>query len=139
MAGRSRGAAERWRERVARWRASGLSVAEFCLREGLSSPSFYIWRKRLQLQASSVPHGRGIGVRDTRARRTERAPRMLPVQVVDSPNALSVGAARLIGGSGALQIEITLPRGVMLRTGIDVDESRLRCVLRAVVAETGGC
>jgi transposase-like protein len=134
---RDRGAAERWRERVAQWRASGLSVAEFCRREGLSSPSFYIWRKRLQ--AGSVPHGLGFGSRTARARRTEQAPRMLPVQVVDSPNALAVGAARLIGGSGALQIEIALPRGVTVRTGIDVDESLLRGVLRAVVAETGGC
>lgn len=137
MAGKSRGAAERWRERVARWRASGLSVAEFCLREGLSSPSFYIWRKRLQ--AGQEPHGPRPASRQSRARRTGNAPRMLPVQVVDSASALSAGAVRLIGGSGALQIEITLPRGVMLRTGIDVDESRLRGVLRAVVAETGGC
>jgi len=125
---RDRGAAERWRERVAQWRASGLSVAEFCRLEGFSSPLFYVWRKRL---SGVSPAARGA--------RAKSRPRMLPVHIVDSPNALSVGAARLIGGSGALQIEIALPRGVTVRTGIDVDESRLRGVLRAVVAETGGC
>jgi hypothetical protein len=112
---------------VAQWRESGLSVAEFCRREGLSSPSFYVWRKR--------PNGSAR----RRARPTESAPRLLPVQVVDSASALSAGAARLVGGNGAIQIEIVLPRGVTVRTGSDVDESRLRDVLRAVVAETGGC
>jgi transposase len=29
------------------WRAGGLSVRQFCTKEGLSEPSFYIWRKKL--------------------------------------------------------------------------------------------
>jgi transposase-like protein len=37
-----------WRERMARFRRGGLSVAEFCRREGVSDPSFYQWRKRLE-------------------------------------------------------------------------------------------
>jgi hypothetical protein len=37
----------RWRERISRWRQSGVSIAEFCRREEISQPSFFAWRKRL--------------------------------------------------------------------------------------------
>lgn len=48
-------AAARWRERMARWRRSGLPVAEFCRREQVSQPSFYGWRRRLR-DVPSKPH-----------------------------------------------------------------------------------
>jgi len=52
-----------WRDRLARFRKSKLTVAEFCRQEGVSDPSFYQWRKRLdqgqvkskQVQRSSAP------------------------------------------------------------------------------------
>jgi transposase len=37
-----------WRERLARFERSGLSVREFCRKEGCSDPAFYQWRKRLR-------------------------------------------------------------------------------------------
>lgn len=37
-----------WRERIGRWRRSGLSIAEFTRREQVSQPSFYAWRRRLR-------------------------------------------------------------------------------------------
>ena len=37
-----------WRERLSRFRRGNLTVAEFCRREGVSNPSFYQWRKRLE-------------------------------------------------------------------------------------------
>lgn len=41
-------AAERlWRERLERQRRSGLSIARFCEREGVSTAAFYHWRRRL--------------------------------------------------------------------------------------------
>ncbi len=36
-----------WQQRLARFQASRQSVAEFCRQEGISPPSFYLWRKRL--------------------------------------------------------------------------------------------
>lgn len=36
-----------WRLRVRRQAASGLSISAFCAREGVSSASFYAWRRRL--------------------------------------------------------------------------------------------
>jgi putative transposase len=38
---------EVWRERLARQRRSGLSIAEFCRGAGVSPASFYAWRQRL--------------------------------------------------------------------------------------------
>lgn len=36
-----------WRERMARFKASGRQVAEFCNSESVSEASFYRWRKQL--------------------------------------------------------------------------------------------
>ena len=36
-----------WRKRLGRYRGSGLTVAGFCEQEGISTASFYAWRKRL--------------------------------------------------------------------------------------------
>jgi len=36
-----------WRMAIETWQASGLSVRQFCISEGLSEQSFYTWRKKL--------------------------------------------------------------------------------------------
>lgn len=36
-----------WLQRLARYRASSLTVKEFCRRERVSVPCFYQWKKRL--------------------------------------------------------------------------------------------
>src|SRR5262249_25174824 len=40
-----------WRQRLLRFERSGLSAVAFCAKEGVSAPSFYAWRRRLQLPA----------------------------------------------------------------------------------------
>lgn len=42
-----------WRKRVERHRRSGLAVGRFCEREGVSTASFYWWRKRLKGRKAS--------------------------------------------------------------------------------------
>ena len=55
MARAADGAAERtWRERLERQRRSGLSIAAFCEREGVSTAAFYQWRRRLSEQNSPL-------------------------------------------------------------------------------------
>ena len=41
-------AREYWKEAVRLWAESGLSVREFCGREGLAEHSFYSWRRKLR-------------------------------------------------------------------------------------------
>jgi transposase-like protein len=54
-----------WNERMRRFALSGLSVAAFCRREGVSQPCFYAWRRRLR----------------------DDLPRFLPVRVVQPTTA----------------------------------------------------
>ena len=41
-----------WRRWIAQWRASGLSVRDFCDRLGLTVASFYTWRRVLERRAA---------------------------------------------------------------------------------------
>jgi hypothetical protein len=41
-----------WQRWIDQWRASGLSVRDFCDRRGLTSPSFYHWRRVLERRAA---------------------------------------------------------------------------------------
>lgn len=44
-----------WRERITRWQASGLSVREFCRRQGLLETSFYYWKRELRQRDAAAP------------------------------------------------------------------------------------
>lgn len=54
---RAKRSAEQWRVLLSRFDGSGLSVGEFCTREGISETSFHRWRNRLQA-ADSGRHDR---------------------------------------------------------------------------------
>jgi hypothetical protein len=40
-----------WRQRLRRQTSSGLSIRAFCAREGVSSVSFYSWKRRLTIRS----------------------------------------------------------------------------------------
>lgn len=60
-----------WQAMVNRQASSGLSIREFCRKEGVSEPSFYMWRKKLgepsrrKARAESLNH-RGAESRNGR-------------------------------------------------------------------------
>jgi hypothetical protein len=56
-------AAATWRERIGQWKRSKLTVAEFCRREHLSQPSFFQWRKRLEVDAEPDQSPRFVELR----------------------------------------------------------------------------
>jgi hypothetical protein len=37
-----------WRNRIERQRRSGQTIAQFCQQEGVSTPSYYQWKRKLQ-------------------------------------------------------------------------------------------
>ena len=39
---------QRWAERLRRFEHAEMTVAQFCVSEGVSQPSFYHWRKKLR-------------------------------------------------------------------------------------------
>lgn len=46
---------ERWRQRIERQRGSGLSIVEYCRREGVSPACFHIWKRKLRVSPSPSP------------------------------------------------------------------------------------
>lgn len=51
---RDLGLERQWRERMAGWRASGLSVREFCQRQVLTEPTFHYWRRELRMRDAAA-------------------------------------------------------------------------------------
>ena len=91
MGGKQRKSAEAlWRDRLARFRKSKLSVAEFCRQEGISNPSFYQWRKRLVWDAARSKQVRVPA-------KTAQSP-LVPVKV-----------------SSPVLVEIEFPNGIRMR------------------------
>lgn len=50
-----------WVERLRRYQASGLTVAQFCVEEGVSVPSFYQWRRKLRDATAAEPRAKEPG------------------------------------------------------------------------------
>jgi transposase-like protein len=67
---------DQWRQRIDRQRVSGLSIAEFCRRERLSPPGFYVWRRKLRATTSAQPEA--IMARRLRKRPQDSMPRRRP-------------------------------------------------------------
>lgn len=104
---------QQWQKRLERFHQSGLSVAAFCVRERISAPSFYSWRRRLDSKPDfprpprsdhAPPHA---------------APRLLPVHILPpSPS-----------------VEVVLPTGPILRVAPGTDLAFLRSLVDALGGE----
>jgi len=57
---RRRLGADAWRELMAKFAGGGLSVREFCRREGISTSSFNWWRSRFNGGSRALPSARPI-------------------------------------------------------------------------------
>jgi hypothetical protein len=87
-----------WREIVSRQEHSGLTVTEFCEREGLKAASLYGWRGRLRREATGEKRSRTISSRAHVEKSTEEF--------------LDLGA---IGAShGRFEVRLDLGGGVLL-------------------------
>ena len=89
-----------WQRRIEQWRASGLSVRDFCARHGLATASFYNWRRVLQRRAAA------------------EQPAFVPVQVV--ANAMPAQTSAL---------EVVLADGRTVRVAPGFDAATLRRLL----------
>ncbi len=49
---------QKWVERIERFRSAGVTVAQFCLAEGVSVPAFYQWRRTLAAESVTEPSDR---------------------------------------------------------------------------------
>lgn len=92
-----------WVERLDRFRRSGQTVAQFCDAEGVSAPSFYVWKRTLAAESAVTP-----------------PPTVVPIRLTRSP--VTSPAA----------IELALPGGAVIRFPADIRADLLVAVLRGV-------
>ena len=117
-----------WRGVFDRWEGSGMTVGEFCRREGVSEWSFYRWRKRIQEES-----GRNCrkGIREESGRKGNL---FAPVVIVGDRRARPTQEeACLQDGESGVLLVLGNGIGIRLRTGFD--EGTLR---RAVEIVSGG-
>jgi len=98
-----------WRERLDRFQSMQLTVAEFCKREGVSTPSFYAWKKRLAMDRSNVP---------TSKHAATTSAKFVP----------------LVVAGAQLPIRMTLPGGAAVELPIDQPEQTVQLMIAAIKA-----
>ena len=76
-----------WRDLVNRQPRSGLSIRAFCVEEGVSEPSFFGWRKRLQ--AAQERAGQ-LGTTSRAEQVAVSGREFIPLELIESPPALEV-------------------------------------------------
>ncbi len=101
-----------WQQRLENREASGLSIDEFCVDEGVSRSTFYRWVRRLRNGIPDVVKEEGASL--TLAELSE--PKFLPVSVTASP------------------VEIELPNGGLVRLPVGVGQAVIVDVIEAVSA-----
>jgi hypothetical protein len=95
-----------WRERFRRFESCDLTVADFCEVEGVSMPSFYEWRRKLQ------------SLRQPAQRRRAHAPAertFVPVQVVQARSTRAAVEIHLPNGA---RVHLISPDGPFMAAAI---------------------
>jgi transposase-like protein len=109
---------EWWRRQIQRQDEGRLTVAEFCRRLGVSTVSFYAWKRRFREASPASP----LGPERPSARPISEAngaptPAFLPVSIRDA------------GAAGHLEIE--MPNACVVRLKGTVDPELLRIAIHA--------
>ena len=102
-----------WQERLKGRGASGLSVNDFCLDEGVSRSTFYRWIRRIQ---EGIPESEEEEEEAVPTLAALAAPKFLPVTLTAS------------------SVEIELPNGGSVKVPVSVGEAVLVKIIEAVGA-----
>jgi hypothetical protein len=111
---------ERWRQRLERQRASGLSIAGFCRKEGVSTVTFHTWKRKLQAEAAAQrsavetapgprPADRSVAVPP------RRGPRPARTDAGTMPRTASFLQVPIVGARVEPCVELTLGDGTLVR------------------------
>jgi hypothetical protein len=100
-----------WQDLIDRQGASRQSIADFCEDEGISTASFYAWRRRLHSPGRPVPF---------------QAPRsgLVPIRIVQEPTLAREA------------VIVEWPGGIVLRIATGCDAAALRTIVATLTAET---
>ena len=102
-----------WQERLESFKASGLEVDVFCLKEGVSRSTFYRWVDRLK---DGIPESMLAEKADRERAESAEGAAFVPISLKASP------------------VEIELPNGGIVRLPLGVGQAVLVEVIRAVGA-----
>ena len=86
-----------WRQHLAAWRRSGLTVRAYCRAQGLSAPSFYAWRRHL-VERRRHNHPADQAADPAQPSPAAAAAAFLPVRLVDPPTVTPPVEVVLRGG-----------------------------------------
>jgi transposase len=100
-----------WQDLIDRQDASNKSIADFCQDQGISTASFYAWRRRLQFPRRPVPS-------------IVPSSALVPVRIVTEPSLMREA------------VIVELPGGIVLRVATGCDAATLRTVVAMLTAET---
>jgi hypothetical protein len=95
----------RWRDLIARWKRSGISVCDFCTDQGVSESSFFAWKRELAARDQVVTPA------------TTSMPTFVPVRVAPSAT-----------------IEVVLRSGVVVRVPVGTDPLAVAQLVAALEA-----
>ena len=109
---------EWWRRQIQRQHDGSLSIAEFCRRLGVSTVTFYAWKRRVREgQTASPLDPERASARPMPEANGASTPAFLPVSILDA------------GHAG--QLEIELANACVVRLKGDVDPEMLRVAIHA--------
>ena len=106
-----------WRRTVRRQQRSGLTIRDFCRREGLKDWTFRWWRQELERRDQKADSNQRV---DPAGTPTVATPAFLPVQIVDLESVAPRPPAL---------IEVMLPSGPTVRVPDGFDPRTLQAVL----------
>ena len=92
-----------WRELLELFEGSSFTVADFCRQQGVSTASFYAWRRRLAgAEGSQSPKPNESRAATSRA----AGPAFLPVHVASTQAGAGEGARVLVHLPGGVRVEV---------------------------------
>ena len=104
------------------YEASGVTVAEYCRREGLAASSFYLWRKQLARMDVDSSQGAKAKVKERPVKPAGPARLARRRNDNDPPGFVEV-ASMARGGSASFGVTISFPGDISIAAapGCDVD------------------
>jgi transposase-like protein len=111
---------DQWRQRTEGQRTSGLSIVEFCRREGISQTAFYSWKRKLRGPSSARTSSREAAAEQCSGEqravvRKRRRPRNLPGSSTASSRPAEFLQLPVRGVHSSPWIELTLVDGTLVR------------------------
>ena len=97
-----------WQNRIDRQQRSGQTVIKFCQQEGVSTPSYYKWKRKLQAEQPAPQ-------KKTTTRRKTKAPKRRPVKVAAPSTNPPFVQLPLPAPPSCPWIEVVLSEGTIVR------------------------